>query len=320
MVKLPLVSILIPVFNREELVITALESALSQTYPNYEIILVDNCSTDKTFEVIREYARNDPRVRAFHNEENIGPVRNWKRCAEHSRGEFVKILFSDDWLEPDALERLVEPLLKHADVGFSYSAVDIHHADGTVSRAYQLVDDRLLSSFEFLKAQVAGLFPVPVSPGCAMFKREDVIEGLIEHIPNKFDLKCDQIGMGNDLMLFLRTCAKYPYVFYVSDRLSHFRAHQSSFTIRISRSMPDMSRICHNNARAYFLATVPLEARKRRILKTLLLFRILKSGLGQVNGSRFEQYKRLFPDEHRCYEFDLGAIPVLVQRFLKRLG
>ncbi len=321
MAKLPLVSILIPVFNRERLVIDALESTLSQTYPNYEVVVCDNCSTDGTFEVVQEYARKDPRVRAFRNEQNIGPVGNWKRCAEYSRGEFVKILYSDDWLEPNAVERLVEPLLKHNDVGFSYSAVDIHYEDGTVSRLYHLPDDRLLSSFDFLKAQVFvfDLFPIPVSPGCALFRREDAIEGLIEHIPNKFGLKCNQMGMGNDLMLFLRTCAKYPYVFYISDRLSHFRAHQSSFTIGASSSSSDISRICYSNARAYFLATVPLEARKRRVLKTLLLLRILKSGLGKVDGIRIHLYKQLFPDGYPCYEFDLRAMPILFRWLLTRL-
>jgi len=319
MTNLPLVSILIPVFNREELVIAALESALSQTYPNYEVVVVDNCSVDRTFDVIQEYARKDSRVRVFRNERNVGPVRNWKRCAEYSRGKFVKMLYSDDWVEPDALEQLVEPFLKHDGIGFSYSAVDIHHEDGAVLRAYQLSTNRLLTSFEFVKGEIIGIPSVPVSPGSAMFRRDDFIEGLVEHILNNFGCNCNQIGMGNDLMLFLRMCAKYPYAFYILNRLSHFRAHQLSFSVEVSNWAPSMSRICYNNAIASFLASAPLEARKRRILKTLLLFRILKSGLGQVNGSRFEQYKRLFPDEHRCYEFELRAIPVLFGWFLKRL-
>lgn len=314
------VSIVIPVYNREDLVRYAIESALGQTYSDIEVVIVDNCSTDKTFDIVQEYARKDSRVRAFRNEQNVGPVKNWIRCAQHSRGEFIKILYSDDWLESDAVERLVEPLAEHNDVGFSYSSVDIHFEDGTINRAYQMAHSKLLPSFEFVKAEFAGFLPVPVSPGCAMFRQEDVIAGLIEHIPNKFGIECNRRGMGNDLMLFLKTCTKYPYVYYVADRLSHFRAHQSSFTIEISISAPTTGKICYNNTKAYFLATAPLEVAQRRLLQTLLLVSILRSELDMANGSKFKQYERLFPDNYPYYyELDLRVIPVLFRWLLRWL-
>ena len=92
----PLVSIVIPVFNRETLVQEAIESALKQTYDNIEIVVVDNCSTDKTWEVLQKY--NNPKIKIFRNNTNIGPVLNWKKGIELSSGEYIKLLFSDDMI------------------------------------------------------------------------------------------------------------------------------------------------------------------------------------------------------------------------------
>jgi len=93
-----LVSILIPVYNREKLVKRAIESAINQTYENIEVIAVDNKSTDRTYEVLKGHAEKYPDVKVYQNKENLGPVRNWKKCLEYSSGEFIKILFSDDWI------------------------------------------------------------------------------------------------------------------------------------------------------------------------------------------------------------------------------
>ena len=73
----PLVSVLIPVYNREILVRKTIESAVNQTYDNIEIIVIDNQSTDGTFEVIQEYAERYDNVWCFQNDVNMGPVLNW---------------------------------------------------------------------------------------------------------------------------------------------------------------------------------------------------------------------------------------------------
>jgi glycosyltransferase involved in cell wall biosynthesis len=100
----PLVSILIPVYNREHPVVETIESAIHQTYTNIEIIIVDNCSTDNTWSVLQDFSRKDDRIKIFQNPENVGPVRNWKRCIDESSGEYAKILFSDDLISKDFLE------------------------------------------------------------------------------------------------------------------------------------------------------------------------------------------------------------------------
>ena len=102
--ELPLISIVIPVYNREIFVAEAIDSALEQTYPNKEIVVIDNQSTDSTWEVLKSYQQRFPnKIRIFQNESNIGPVLNWKKGFELSKGEYIKLLFSDDLIAPSFL-------------------------------------------------------------------------------------------------------------------------------------------------------------------------------------------------------------------------
>jgi hypothetical protein len=90
------ITIGIPVFNREELVRTALESALRQPGEDLEILVVDNASTDRTWEVLQSY--RDPRLRLVRNDRNLGLFGNFNRCIFLARGRYVLTLCSDDRL------------------------------------------------------------------------------------------------------------------------------------------------------------------------------------------------------------------------------
>ena len=98
----PVFSICIPVFNRKVGVRRAVMSALEQTFQDLEVIVVDNCSTDGTWEEIK--ALTDPRIRCYRNETNIGMFPNFSRCAALSRGRYVIMLCSDDTLTAGFLE------------------------------------------------------------------------------------------------------------------------------------------------------------------------------------------------------------------------
>jgi len=102
------ISILIPVFNRRELVGGAIDSALSQDIDGLEVIVVDNHSDDGTWEFLREF--NDSRLRISRNDANIGLFGNFDRCASLASGEFTLFLCSDDRLEPGFLARALKQM------------------------------------------------------------------------------------------------------------------------------------------------------------------------------------------------------------------
>lgn len=305
----PLVSILIPVYNRESMIGAALDSALTQTYSNLEIVVGDNNSTDRTFEIVQEYAQRDSRIRCFRNARNLGPVRNWQECLTHSTGDWIKFLFSDDWLTPDAIEQYLTPLLEHPEAGFSYSAVEIHDG-GRSRREYQQRQSGLMASFEFLRGYLTGHPPVPTSPGAALFRRHDVERAFAIPIPDRFDLHCATRGIGPDLWFFLQACEAYPQVYHITKVLSHFRAHRDSISILHGDKF---NSLCYDVAFAGFLASSRLPKGQKGHLNALLLIRMLSlyrlKRLRCYNVLRL--YADLFPDSYDCWNINLFSRDVM---------
>jgi glycosyltransferase involved in cell wall biosynthesis len=116
----PILSIGLPVYNGENFLKEALDSILTQTFEDFELIISDNASTDKTEEICREYAARDQRIRYYRNEQNMGAARNYNRVLELSRGKYFKWASDDDLCAPEFLERCVEVLEQKPSVILSY--------------------------------------------------------------------------------------------------------------------------------------------------------------------------------------------------------
>ena len=107
----PLVSVLIPTYKYARYLAETIESVLEQDYPNFEVLVSDDCSGDGSAEIILRYAARDPRIRAQIHGSNLGMVENWNWCLREARGEYVKFLFGDDKLaSPQALSKLARLL------------------------------------------------------------------------------------------------------------------------------------------------------------------------------------------------------------------
>lgn len=100
-----LVSIITPVHNSEEFIEECLNSVLSQTYPTWELLLVDDCSTDNSATIIQEHANKDPRIKYFRLEENSGAGVARNKAIAESKGNFIAFLDSDDLWLPEKLEK-----------------------------------------------------------------------------------------------------------------------------------------------------------------------------------------------------------------------
>jgi glycosyltransferase involved in cell wall biosynthesis len=106
-----LLGIGLPVYNGEKHVALALDSILAQTYENFELIISDNASTDRTEEICRDYARRDRRVRYLRNSENLGAAKNYNRVFElFSGGKYFRWNSHDDLIAPSYLEKCVAAL------------------------------------------------------------------------------------------------------------------------------------------------------------------------------------------------------------------
>lgn len=116
----PLVSVLMTAYNREKYISEAIESVLSQTHKNFELIIVDDCSIDKTYDIAIAY-QSDPRVKVYQNKVNIGDYPNRNLAASLATGEILVYVDSDDTINLDALSYIIEcfnqyPLAEYATI------------------------------------------------------------------------------------------------------------------------------------------------------------------------------------------------------------
>lgn len=134
----PLVTLCIPTYNSERWIAESLGSALAQDYPELEILVLDNASTDATVERVRELGGS--RVRIEVNERNVGAVRNFNRAARAARGEYVKFLMSDDVLYPTCVSEMAALMEAHPEMGLVFSTRDVLLQDPTNPAAQQWRD------------------------------------------------------------------------------------------------------------------------------------------------------------------------------------
>lgn len=116
---LPLVSVVTPVYNNAEHLTECVESILAQTYANWDYTIVDNCSTDESLAIAKNYAARDKRIRVVSNDRFLRIVANHNHTVRHISPEskYCKFVFADDWLYPTCIEEMVRRAEQHPSVG-----------------------------------------------------------------------------------------------------------------------------------------------------------------------------------------------------------
>ena len=125
----PRVSIVMPAYNCIRYISWAVESVLEQSYPDWELIIVDDCSQDGSRERIETFSALDSRIRAFRNERNLGVGRSRNRGVELAKGEWIAFLDSDDLWEPEKLSRQLQ-FMAEKGCAFSYSRIRMTDSEG----------------------------------------------------------------------------------------------------------------------------------------------------------------------------------------------
>jgi len=120
----PKVSVLVTVYNREKFLADCIESILASTWQDYEVVIVDDCSTDRSAMIGRSFTERDPRIRFFQNDVNLGDYPNRNRAASLAHGEFLKYLDADDLIYSHGLEVMSNALEKFPNASFALSCRD----------------------------------------------------------------------------------------------------------------------------------------------------------------------------------------------------
>jgi glycosyltransferase involved in cell wall biosynthesis len=169
----PLVSVITPVYNGAKYLRECIDSILAQTYENWEYLIVNNCSTDESLEIAREYERKDSRIRVFENSQHLPLLPNSNAALRKmsSSAKYCKVVHADDWLMPECLERMVEL----AEASPSVSIVS----------AYRLEENRVtLDGMQY---------PSHVVPGNKVCRGSLLGEFYVFGAPSNLLLRCDVV-------------------------------------------------------------------------------------------------------------------------------
>jgi len=154
------ISVTIPVFNRAHLVIDTLKSVLGQDFDDFDVVVVDDASTDKTVEEVQKICDQDPRVKLFINSQNLGLTRNWNRCIELAKGPLIQIMLSDDLMDNDYLTVVSDLFENKQNVGFVASSCRYIDAQGKEINPGSPIPPRLYKAGdEAVTALLTGGFP-----------------------------------------------------------------------------------------------------------------------------------------------------------------
>jgi len=223
--KTPLVSVCIPVYNGERFIAATIESVLRQTLTDFELIIVDDNSADRSLEIISAY--NDDRLRVISNDRNLGPEGNWNRCLKESKGFYLKLLPQDDVLAPTCLAQQATILDQDGEkrIALVFCSRTIIDAKGDVlmSRGYLSRHKGAISGQRLIRRCLCFGTNLIGEPGSVLFRR-DMVE-----VVGLFDASCPYVI---DLDYWFRLLLLGDG-YYLPERLASFRVSTDSWSVAI---------------------------------------------------------------------------------------
>lgn len=233
----PLVSICIPVYNAEITIDRTIASVIGQTYHNIEIIVVDNRSSDRTLERVREF--RDPRIRIIENPVHFCCAEyNWNTCFAHTRGEFIALFHADDVYTPDIVSRQVDTFKKFPSVTGVFTQGDVIDEDDKVIDTIRL-PSIITGNIPYTYRE---LLPVVLEQGDFLLCPSAMIRS--EVYKKEAPFRYDQFGSASDLDMWLRVAKRGPIII-IDEKLLKYRMSRTqwSFTLKARTREADGFRV-----------------------------------------------------------------------------
>lgn len=232
-----MVSLLVPTFNSAPFVGECIKSVLGQTFENLEILVIDDCSTDGTYEAVQQVVDGDPRVTVLRNEHNLGNRGNFERCLAAATAPLVKFVCGDDVLAPEAVDRMVRLIADRPDMALVTShrrrIDELGNALPDVSGPISLgADDSVVDGFAAGNLLLSRCFNWIGEPTTVLFRRDLLPVGDLYHLGSAAPAR------NLDVVWWLKIAAGYR-IGVITDTLSAFRIHAGQQSQQ-SSIMPDL--------------------------------------------------------------------------------
>lgn len=223
MSDLPLISVIVPVYNAEQYLAKCIESILAQTYSNFELLLVDDGSKDGSLDCCNNYAKQDNRIKAFtHANSGVSATRN--RGIELAQGEYITFVDSDDWIRPDYLQVLYDALQPDLGCGLVIAGLERCYAVEIVPVEIPTI---LLRQNEISRL-VTDFLEERITYSCSkLLSRKIVMENNLRFITN---LSCFE-----DLLFTLDYALHADYVNIINEKIYCYRTNdnEKSLSLRL---------------------------------------------------------------------------------------
>ncbi len=218
---MPNVSVIIPTYNRAGLLEKTINSVLSQTYHDFELLILDDGSRDKTEEIVRRF--DDSRIRYIKHETNIGFTANWTYGVKSARGKYLSILGDDDLYLPDFISNRVKEFEKHPDVLAVTGPFDCCDIDGKITRHSRRPreTDSIFSDKDLIDLTLG--FTGEWYNGATLYKAS-----MIQPLWNKIIFAGTAVDLTMHIHLSLMPDAK---IFFLSQSDMHLRTHQEQESV-----------------------------------------------------------------------------------------
>ena len=213
-----------PVYNGERFLAEAIESILTQTFTDFELIIVDDGSTDGSAEIIRSFAERDARIRLIQHRENLGISSACNTGIAEARGKYIAGMDSDDISLPDRLQKQLDILESNAEIGGVGVGTQLVNDDLTPRETYRLPEDH---AFILLNMMIGGLSIIRAS----MMVRREILVSTAGYDPS--------IRIGPDFELFLRLVweKRIRYANVLTTQYI-YRDHEASYSLDKSTLRP----------------------------------------------------------------------------------
>lgn len=244
MVDEKLVSIIIPVYNSEKYLVPCIESVLKQTFTDFELLLIDDGSSDRSAEIGRYYQEKDKRVRLI-QQKNAGASAARNRGLEEAQGSYIMFVDSDDYIEPVLLERAYGAIQKsHADLYISGCVEEYSEREKIISSRIYAANGSREYTVKGLLEGVGDDFPDSYiqGPGAKLYTRESIEAG-----PIRFN--CD-LSLWEDFLFNQEVLSKTRKIYISSDAYYHYRrGNQDSLSCRVCPRYYEMSTCVYDHMR-----------------------------------------------------------------------
>ncbi|EAL1765228.1 glycosyltransferase family 2 protein [Campylobacter jejuni] len=220
----PLISIILPTYNVEKYIARALESCINQTFKDIEIIVVDDCGSDKSINIAKEYASKDDRIKIIHNEENLKLLRARYAGVKVATSLYIMFLDPDDYLELNACEECVKIFNKDNKVDLIFFDAFVLNNNSKIERKLNF-QEKYYTKKDFLKKllKTKNLFWTMWGK---VIKKELYLKAF-NLIPLEKNTK---INMAEDVLLYYPLINISNTIFYLSKNLYNYQINNSSIT------------------------------------------------------------------------------------------